>query len=261
MSSECAHFIKKIICSSPQTIEKMIEFCKQEIGQTITDHEQLLTAMKTLLNVETESGILSHPKFEKYIGRRQAETEKNNRLLPYGPKDNTGLLDNFNIDETLDQFAVLYPEFLHINFQMIDFEKMNTELAKFHPGKMGSKTKMGSVLNTDVSSGYGKHWFCIFFDLNMRTLEYFNSSGNPPHPLVHKWLVKTLKQLHDIGKPCKLIRAAPYQLQYDNHSCGVYCLAYMYYRLQGKKPNWFAESGINDRDMVEFRKVLFRKHK
>src|SRR5450631_4182010 len=52
-----------------------------------------------------------------------------------GPAKSTQLLDNFNIDETLERFEVFGKEmfekrFYHVNFQMIDFLECGGELAE-----------------------------------------------------------------------------------------------------------------------------------
>ena len=49
--------------------------------------------------------------------------------------------------------------------------------------------------------------------------------------------------------------------QNDNHSCGVYCLAYIWLRLEGIPYNWFTRYNFNDEMMHKLRKNLFRHEK
>jgi hypothetical protein len=176
-----------------------------------------------------------------------------------------GLLSNFNIDDVLDQLEKKFAsrKFLHIPFQMRDFEKIGTQLATVDLAdqfKKGKKT-FGVVLNTDFSSGNGIHWFCLFGEHygNKVVLEYFNSSGKPPLPEVQAWLQKTKHYLTKTLKvPVDIHYSTGIYYQHDDHSCGVYCLCYIWCRLEGIPPAWFKSENFNDTLMHKARKNLFR---
>lgn len=274
--NECSHDVDDNICSRGPMIQNMREFYKMKSGMSAPGKpEGVVKELGDLLGVNTELQILNHPEFKRFAGRG-VDIEKQERFLPKGPKNTTALLDNFNIDDTLEQLARKYNrnsnhkfKFYHCPFQMIDFEKTKSELSRLSIKSLYEEgyNSFGCVLNTDVSTGPGKHWFCIFWDGSGAgtkedpwVMEYFNSSGNYPREPVHDWIYSKIAEAsRELNKKMVLCIATKYQIQNDRHSCGVYCLAYIYYRLHGKPRGWFIEEGLDDKDMLEFRKKLFRE--
>ena len=154
--------------------------------------------------------------------------------------------------------------FLHIEFQMRDFEKANGSLSKIdmvEEYKKGVRC-FGVIFNTDVSSGNGEHWFAIFGDFSKTplTIEYFNSSGDDPLPEIAKWMKDTKNKLEkELKKPAKDVIVTKLINQEDNHSCGSYSLYYIISRLEGVPFEYFTKNIIGDKKMHEFRYHLFRK--
>ncbi len=152
---------------------------------------------------------------------------------------------------------------------MIDFAKTRTELSKINLYKLieDGYDCMGVVLNTDVSTGRGKHWFCLYCDLNHSgkpddpiTIEFFNSSGFEPRPEIIVWMESTCHDMmskYDIY--CKIINVANgRQLQFSRTECGVWSLVYILSRLCNHEPEWIIKVKANDNDMIKYRKKLFR---
>jgi hypothetical protein len=236
--------------------------------------DELLDRIKKILKVESESGVLSHESFKNYVGSGVARRALNNKFKPEGPAFTTALLDNFNIDHTLAMFATetyrkkTGKKFYHIPFQMIDFAKVKSELARISiPDIIGAGFQcFGVVLNTDVSSGGGKHWFCIYGDLEHKgteedplVIEYFNSSGNPPHSDVTFWMEKTCRDIMlSLGKHATTLRAVNRQLQTSKTECGMWSILYIKSRVEGHSPSWFYEHKTTDKDIENFRKYIFR---
>lgn len=237
-------------------------------------NKEMLIRLKKLLNVESESGILAHPEFQKVVGSEPVKRVLNFRFKPEGPWNSTALLDNFNIDNLLAQFASDHyrkttgRKFYHIPFQMIDFDQVRSELSRISiPAVIGAGyDSFGVVLNTDVSTGRGKHWFCLFGDLKHRgteddpyIIEYFNSSGNPPRPSVRTWMEKTCRDIMlTLGKHADTHTAAPKQIQTSKTECGVWSVMYIKSRLEGHPPDWFYKNKTTDDDIEAFRRYLFR---
>jgi hypothetical protein len=91
------------------------------------------------------------------------------------------------------------------------------------------------------------------------TLEYFNSSGLPPRPEVRYWLDKTQAALLQANYNCEIVMATGgIQVQNSKTECGVWSLVYILSRLNGHPPNWIVSVKANDKDMIAFRKRLFR---
>jgi hypothetical protein len=229
---------------------------------------------------KNEAAIWENSEVRKFIGREKSQAILNKYFKPIGPNNSTALLDNRNIDNVLKQWSensvILFAcKFKHIPFQMIDFMAQGTELASLDIPQLmkDGYDCFGVVLNTDVSSGGGKHWFCIFGELTDRLnkkklgtqdkpiqIEYFNSSGNPPMLEVDLWLEKTKHDLrkNPIGLYVNIVRAFDTRLQQSQTECGVWSLMYIKYRLDSKPIKLFLQKKIDDDDMIECRKLIFR---
>lgn len=265
--SEC-HFAKNQapVCSPRNVVEKMKSFAKGR-GAKIDGNApptKVVQVMKDLLNCNSESCVLKRKDFVDFA-KINVEEIFSQFFKPEGPATHFGLLSNFNIDDVLDQMEERFKErkFLHIPFQMRDFEKVGTELANVDLAdkfRSGYKT-FGVVLNTDWSSGRGIHWFCIFGEHhgNKIVLEYFNSSGKEPLAEVQAWLQKTKHYLQKtLSLPVEIYYTTGIKFQDDDHSCGVYCVAFIWCRLEGIPPQWFKADNFNDMLMHKARKNLFR---
>lgn len=281
-TTECAFNIKSKngVCADRETVESMRKFL-MNLGHTKEpnkmNEKDIVEKVKKKLSCEVESCIISHPKFVNFIGKTKADKIKKESYKPAGPWDNNEWLSNINIDEVLEQWAKPKKDkdenkkedctrFLHIYFQMRDFEIKKTKLATINLANEYEKgmRRFAVVINTDYSDGSGEHWFCIFGDFDRPdgsiTLEYFNSSGILPLPEIHDWLYKTKKMLEShLKKNVKIVYVSRNALQKSNSECGVFCLAYIYCRLNGYDYPVFAKPGsLTDEAMYEFRKFLFR---
>jgi len=189
------------------------------------------------------------------------------------PANSQGLLDQNNIRETLKDFAISSVKndlfvnipFYAINFEMADFmDSYSSELRDLDYEELYNKgfRYIGCVLNTDVWSGTGKHWVCIFGTLSKLSnssrlviyLEYFNSSSNPYTMIksIPPWIDK-LKKNYDV----KIKNIINTPLQESETECGIWCLYYIKSRLLGYEANYFIKNNINDMDMIKSRKFLF----
>lgn len=256
---ECSHDSNKSaddFCSPIEIVEKLKEFggSKDEILE------------KT--NCETEVCILNHPEVQKIIEPiMSVENILTNYFKPEGPRESEDWFSNTDIDSVLDQIQEKYTEkhFLHIPFQMIDFEKTGSELARLDwPAKYkeGFRT-FGTVFNTDLSTGRGQHWFAVYGSFEDsdpdHTLEFFNSSGELPQRQLQEWLHKVKNKWQSkFEKPIKIVIATRVENQQDDFSCGSYALYYIISRLAGIPYRYFKDTKLKDSDMVEYRKFLFR---
>ncbi len=264
--SECS-FDKdqNAVCSPKHVVHKMADFLKEKKNTTVapTNPLKVINTMKEQLNCNSESCLLKKPEFIEFAKLSNIKNLLDEFFKPQGPATHFGLLSNFNIDDVLDQFEERFPGFLHIPFQMRDFEKVGSELATIDLAQKfrESKTSFGVVLNTDYSTGGGIHWYCIFGEKKNGKiiLEYFNSSGREPLAETQAWLQKTKHYLaKELKIPVDIYYSTGIRFQSDEHSCGVYCLMYIWLRLEGVPSNWFKSETFNDQFMHKARKALFR---
>jgi hypothetical protein len=255
-------------------------------------------AAAQVLGCTSESCVVSHPTFRRFVGDDGAglaevggvnvlDVEIARRFKTKGPRDSTQLLSNFNIDGVLQEWAAAHKDFYNFSFNMMDFERSGGSLARTDAasilegrapqnlGNMGGTvrrpcTTFACVLNTDVSTGRGKHWVAVFGDCRGGgdwTVEYFNSAGNPPPAPVTRWLEETASRLstHRSSHPRRYGSGAvdPVTLSDVRHQnsqteCGLYALFYIRRRLEGAPLSEFRETRIPDVSMTAFRKHVFR---
>lgn len=233
-----------------------------------------MALVKNTLNVVNEQDIWHDSRFRRTIGMSHQDVD-DVVLRTYkvrGPADSTALLNNMNIDSVMEQWARNYrmhgKAFYHMAFQMIDFAETGGELANLSLAELINKKYdcFGVVINTDVSTGGGKHWFCVYGDLchegtdaDPIVIEFFNSSGNGPVDQMLEWMEGTI---HEMWRDHKLrvewVRAAPTRLQNSNTECGMWSLMYIKNRLDGHDVDYFYKAGIKDSDMIKARQQLFR---
>jgi hypothetical protein len=263
--SECA-FTKEqgAVCSPKHVVDKMANFLKEKKDiDAPSNPVKIVATMKDRLNCNSESCLLKKPEFIEFAKLNNIKNLLDEFFKPSGPATHFGLLSNFNIDDVLDQFEEKFPGFLHIPFQMRDFEKVGSELATIDLAKKfkeGAKA-FGVVLNTDYSTGGGIHWYCIYGKKKAGkiVLEYFNSSGREPLVETQAWLQKTKHYLaRELKIPVEIHYSTGVRFQSDEHSCGVYCLMYLWLRLEGVASSWFKSDNFNDEIMHKARRVLFR---
>jgi hypothetical protein len=178
---------------------------------------------------------------------------------PDGPVDSSWL-SNYDIDDVLSWWADDYPDFIHIPFQTIDFMEYPNALSDFDMSEHDGKCA-GVVINTDVRSGQGIHWFCLFLDMRSKPhqIEYFNSEGTMPHKTIGEFCRKQLIFCKSKSKNCEIIIASSIRHQYSHSECGPYSLYYIYSRINGVKSDAFGREPISDEYMKRFRKAIFRK--
>ena len=267
--SECAfnNSTKKgNLCSGNEGILYMKQMIKKYNNHiNVENSKNIFDEAKLLTKCDSESCVISDKKFEEVAGNNKVYNIKK-KFKPFGPRNNKEWLSNFNIDQVLNQWKDNYPGFVHIPFQMIDFARQKTKLETIDlvkECKNGMKS-FATVINTDYSKGPGIHWFCIYGDFsnnNNIIIEYFNSSGTMPLNEIHEWLVKTIKKLNDAHLNARYEIVTRNEIQKSSSECGVFSLYYIYARLNNIPYTKFSELGLlNDEDMYEFRKYLFRRY-
>lgn len=206
--------------------------------------------------------------------------------LPTKSFSHSHWLNNTEIDTVQYQFMTNYKGYYYSDIHMIDFGMFppsNKDHIDYNPIPIkdinfvnelegtgvltsnGPLKNYGMVVNTDVSSGCGIHWFSIFIDFTSTpiTIEYFNSSG---YDIKNKEFKKFFINLADTitlkKKECQFVKVSDIQHQNSSTSnCGVYALYYIWKRLGGESIEFFKKNKINDDHIVLFRKYFFKLSK
>lgn len=94
--------------------------------------------------------------------------------------------------------------------------------------------------------GDGSHWTCLFLDKRKQTYEYYDSKGNS--------MSKELKKIIQSHLPKKVWEENQRETQKDGKSCGLYVLAYTFYRtfLETPSHNIINQLFFNDQNVYTF---------
>lgn len=258
---------KKTCIDDNKIIETLKQYHKSLFDKKNTDIIYVIIAdLIEHHKVETESCLLLHPDFISFaesegLSKPQIQGYVEQYFLPKGPRDMVNgqwpWLSNNDIDTVLHRLSICYPDFQNIGFQMIDFKEHGTLYNyDFDSHIKEGKRQFGVVINTDVSSGSGIHWFCLFFFFNSPdeiNIEFFNSSGRGPVNEVQE-LIDMLSKKY---KAKVFINRTSHQKK--DSECGVYSLFYIWARLKHISVDKLFNHRIKDEQMEEFRKYLFRK--
>lgn len=206
---------------------------------------------------------------EEGLSRETIDAHKK-MLKPLGPAESRDWLSDKHIIETLRRWELQFSGFTGIPYAMMNFadEKYDNEFKNFNPvaALKSGTTAFACVLNTDTfPHGKGKHWVCVFVDMrgSAWSVEYFNSSGRPPVQAMTRWMVLTRNDLRQArqraGEPPAVddfvISRRPHQE--GNSECGVYCLFYIWCRLNNVPHKLFEALRISDENVAAFRRNLF----
>lgn len=269
--SECSLHIGDTCgyCSTSDMIQSYRQYLKLKGQEVPESDERVIKTIKKYLGVKRESHIFTNTDFISWYGFNKAQEVRQAVFKPIGPANSIDLLSNLDIDAVLGQWArlsqALYGKKLcHIPYQMIDFDSKPGNILynlQLKPLIRKGYDCIACVLNTDVSSGGGKHWFCIYIDLEHAgttndpiQIEFFNSSGNPPVARMSRWI----DNLIESSKPLvvKYKRSTRKKLQYSRTECGVWCLTYIKARLQDMSPEWFRNTA-RDKLITAYRQHIF----
>jgi hypothetical protein len=278
----CPCASKEIIRQIPDIIDldKALEEAKSSmLPDANTKEAKIVRKAAAALGCDSEACVLTSSQVKASIGNDVINREIAIKFKETGPRNSSDWLSNINIDKTLQKWAVEFDDLYVYPFCMSDFYKTKGSLATIRPcdvlaGKASQKIASGTVtrpckrmccvLNTDVSTGRGIHWVCMFVDCTKSpiTIEYFNSAGNPPFLNAVKWMEQTRAEFMKSGcagtVAVDTISVTSVPHQESDSECGVYCLFYIRKRLEGTPLQYFMDKRIPDADMSEFRKYLFR---
>jgi len=273
------------------TRERALEQAMSTLGVLPTTAEgEVVREAAEILGCTSESCVLAHPAVREFAAQNEVpaqalDRELETRFKTAGPRDSLALLSNYNIDETLQRWARVFTGFFPCPFAMMDFDRngdlfgtidMVDVLEGRVPVNLGveqvkrKSTCFGCALNTDTSSGPGKHWVAVFVDCRPPpgsgpwTVEYFNSAGRPPTKPAAGWMARTRARLAeyrgDAGS-VESVAVTDVGHQDSQTECGLYTLYYIRKRLEGTPYTFFFRQLVPDAAMTAFRKHVFRSGK
>jgi len=209
------------------------------------------------------------------------EDIKNNTFRPAGPSRKYDWLSTTNIDDVVEQYEKIYPDFVFLGAVPNDFEELpllGLSNINFDDFVDSGKTKIGLVINLDTHDQSGSHWVGLYTDLSKNQIYYFDSVGKKPgkrikrfNNKIFKYLLKKnfnqdidinqlLKNKKSIKKILKNIdiRYNNYQHQQKNTECGVYSINFILRSVKGENFDDIIKNITSDDEINKCRKVYFR---
>lgn len=186
-------------------------------------------------------------------------------------KDPDMWLDNFNIIDVMKQYENACPWFKFLGVFPIDFSapdpyRKNGDVQCLYKETCALKLKdeydkgirgIGMIFNLDPHYKGGSHWVALYINLNninKPVVGYFDSYGYETPPMIGRLMRSFTLQI----KHCKLGYNAR-RFQYGNSECGMFSMYFIICMIHGISFEDFCKDSVNDKYMLELRKILFSK--
>jgi len=176
-------------------------------------------------------------------------------------------LTNVDIDNVLKQYNNKYNDYYYHGALPVDFdvEESNGDclvdnLCKFDINKLekDGKKKIAMVFNTDPHNKSGEHWISLYIDcvgknIGQPCIYFFDSVGDPPPKEIKDFIDDTRKSSN---KNYTYIEN-DVEHQSGNTECGVYCLHFLDYMINGGNFMKYIKNKKNDKFMEKYRTIFF----
>jgi hypothetical protein len=238
-------------------------------------HNSITNEIKGLSKCNKEACWLNIEDIKK--GFKFSEYEKLKEYFrPFMPddwkNDPKKWLNTTDINNVMDQYELQYPKFKYMGASPIDYHlKSNSgecivnELCSLDLNEIehDNYESIGVVFNTDPHNQSGQHWFSVFIDLkgknrkNKPTIYHFDSAAGEPTEEILNLVNDVKTQYKDIhGKEIDFLFNDK-KHQSENTECGIYCLHFLVYMLQGKNFKKYANKKKTDKAMHKFRDKFY----
>jgi len=136
--------------------------------------------------------------------------------------------------------------------------KIQCELSNLDLEEMRKKNihKIGIIYNLDVSTGPGTHWVAMYIDNKLNEINYYDSYGELPTPLIQQFINDLVKKYIKEKKDCTVIYNDR-RHQYGGSECGVFSMNFILERLSGTTMYQISQMKIPDEKMNHLRKLLY----
>lgn len=203
----------------------------------------------------------THQGFMKHLKEIYREELSKRTFRPDGPEGRFEWLNTLNINDAMEQYESLYPEFKFMGAVPMDFDDLPAlGIADFNFEKSvkQGKTKLGFVFNLDESWKDGSHWVALFVDLKKGECFFMDSYGIEPSNPVKKLMKRIVKFFQMSGIKSYRADYNKVRHQYGNSECGVYSMNFILRMLKGESFDDFCKSKTTDKQVNKCRNVYFK---
>ncbi len=224
--------------------------------------DQRMNTVISVLGCNSEKCVLEKPEIRELI-----DEDPRSLLKPEGPKSSNEWLSNTDIESVLKMYQDMPggDKLGYWDCVLMDDTSAKSYMVRplsYYTNK--GKTLVVCIGNTGTGSSSGIHWVTMLVDLRTKgspTVEFFDSTGSPPHREHLDWTEKMRGEVRAITgvEPSVLINKRVFQRK--GSECGVYSLYYVKARLEGQTFQDITKDPIPDDTMMEFRTYLFSSTK
>lgn len=173
-----------------------------------------------------------------------------------GPTDKNKDVKGSNITSIMKQYEKIYPEFEFMGVFPINIKHSYNSLKNINFRKSKSKNKkLAVVWNTDVDTGPGEHWICLFINFERKTICYFDSL----YESINSDINNTINELSRKNPEFKVYKNKK-KFQKGDGNCGIFVIHFIVSQLEGDTcDNFFSSNNeINDKLMNAMRNIYFK---
>ena len=203
-------------------------------------------------------------KCTEFMNENEKEELEYNIFRPDGPQGKFEWLSTFDINFTLSQYELKYPDFQFLGAVPIDFNELDNLPFKnlnFNDLYKNGKKRIGVVFNLDESTKGGSHWVSLFFDLEKGQVYFSDSYAYPPEKRIKKFIERIKEYLINERKITPDIRYNKTQHQKGNSECGVYSINFILRLLKGKTFDHITKKRLSDEKVNKCRIRYFKNAK
>jgi hypothetical protein len=256
-------------CYDPKSILKMKQAWNNYYPNNTIASNDVFTIWKFIKeNIKDKCSNEKCWLFQPFMSNHLDKQLTNFTFAPPSPKewksDPNTWLTNLDIEKVLKQYEFKYPNFKLIGPSSIDFDKkiypnrcVSDDLCNFNITEYKQKgiTKIGIVLNTDPHTSDGSHWICLFINITLQYIYFFDSNGEIVPKEVTAFMNRIHEQSNELNTPFKII-INKVEHQKTNTECGMYVL-YILITLLKKDTYPRFKKIIPDSKVEALRKILF----
>ena len=235
---------------------------------------------------KTQVCWLTQPFIQKLKTIARDELQKYT-FRPVGPSSDNTWLNTININETMEQYQKVYPDFYYLGTVPRDFLELPNydHSPKFYKLLLKNGiNRVGIIYNTDKHNQSGQHWNAAYCDFKRGEIRFYDSYGVPPNEEVQNHMrlldnfikqncekitkVSILKNDHNQmlkykkqqPAQCNIITTGHNAIrhQYKNSECGVYSMNFIIRMLKGESFDEICNSKIKDDHIQICRETYFR---
>jgi hypothetical protein len=168
-------------------------------------------------------------------------------------------LNTYDIYYVMKQYEKAHSDFAFLGPIPADCPtKIHCELTNLDLMKMKKQkiNKIGIIYNLDVSTGPGTHWTAVYIDNKNNEVNYYDSYGGLPTPLI-KGFIDKLSNTYSLNKYNPVVIYNDKRHQYGGSECGMYSMNFILERLHGTTMYDISKMDIPDSKMNYLRKLLY----